>query len=151
LAASSTAPAIIGAVNEGGDTDTTAAIAGAVAGARHGASSLPQSWLETLDDADTLRTLADRLAEETIKIDEEIIDRNFDVPDHTIRCPECEESLVDRTAPQYCPDCGTNVPEEAAYCPGCGGELVRCPACAATLGVSPQFCPACGSRVGGGT
>lgn len=53
--------AIVTAVNRGGDTDTVGAVAGAVAGGRFGASALPDRWLETVEPADTLRDLADRL------------------------------------------------------------------------------------------
>ncbi|UCC71525.1 MAG: ADP-ribosylglycohydrolase family protein [Gemmatimonadota bacterium] len=48
-------------VNAGGDTDTNGAVAGAVLGARFGASAIPERWLERLPDADGLRALADRL------------------------------------------------------------------------------------------
>lgn len=41
---------IIGAVNDGGDADTIAALAGGLAGARWGYSSIPKSWLEKLDE-----------------------------------------------------------------------------------------------------
>jgi len=37
-------------VSLGGDTDTNAAVAGALLGARHGAGTLPGSWLERLQD-----------------------------------------------------------------------------------------------------
>jgi ADP-ribosyl-[dinitrogen reductase] hydrolase len=46
--------AIVAAVNRGGDTDTIGAIAGAVAGARFGASALPGRWLDAIDDVDAL-------------------------------------------------------------------------------------------------
>ena len=49
------------AVNRGGDADTIGAIAGAVAGARFGASSLPDRWLDAIDETDELARLADRL------------------------------------------------------------------------------------------
>ncbi|QDX41167.1 ADP-ribosylglycohydrolase family protein [Salarchaeum sp. JOR-1] len=55
--------AIVTAVNRGGDTDTIGAIAGAVAGARFGASSLPDRWLRTIGEADELETLAEQLVE----------------------------------------------------------------------------------------
>ena len=50
--------AIVTAVNRGGDTDTIGAIAGAVAGARFGASALPERWLATIDERDELESLA---------------------------------------------------------------------------------------------
>jgi len=55
--------AVVAAVNRGGDTDTIGAIAGAVAGARFGASQLPDRWLSAIDEADELETLAAQLVE----------------------------------------------------------------------------------------
>ena len=63
LAAESPEGAIVGAVNEGGDADTIGAIAGAVAGARFGATELPDRWLSTLEGRDEFERLADRLLE----------------------------------------------------------------------------------------
>ncbi|QZP39544.1 ADP-ribosylglycohydrolase family protein [Halobaculum magnesiiphilum] len=62
LVAESAEDAIVTAVNRGGDTDTIGAIAGAVAGARFGASQLPDRWLSVIDETDELETLAERLA-----------------------------------------------------------------------------------------
>ncbi len=42
--------ALIRIVNAGGDTDTNAAVAGAVLGARYGASAIPQRWLGCVPD-----------------------------------------------------------------------------------------------------
>ncbi|MEW6490748.1 MAG: ADP-ribosyl-[dinitrogen reductase] hydrolase [Thermodesulfobacteriota bacterium] len=42
---------LVGVVNQGGDADTTGAIAGAVAGALYGLESLPRPWLGRLDPA----------------------------------------------------------------------------------------------------
>jgi ADP-ribosyl-[dinitrogen reductase] hydrolase len=53
--------AIVRAVNMGDDADTVGAVTGAVAGARFGASALPERWLEQLDEAGELRSLADEL------------------------------------------------------------------------------------------
>lgn len=55
--------AIVDAVNRGGDADTIGAVAGAVAGARFGASGLPDRWLADLDRAGELRRLGRDLAE----------------------------------------------------------------------------------------
>ena len=55
--------AIVTAVNRGGDTDTIGAITGAIAGARYGASDLPEHWLTPLDNRQELTTLAVRLWE----------------------------------------------------------------------------------------
>ncbi len=40
---------LIGTVNQGGDADTTGALAGMLAGARYGIRQIPQRWLEGLD------------------------------------------------------------------------------------------------------
>ena len=61
LLAGSAEEAIVTAVNRGGDTDTIGAIAGAVAGARFGASQLPDRWLRAIDETDELDALARRL------------------------------------------------------------------------------------------
>ena len=53
--------AILRAVNLGDDADTTAAIAGQLAGARFGASVIPELWLELLALRDRIETLADGL------------------------------------------------------------------------------------------
>ena len=55
--------AIVTAVNRGGDTDTIGAIAGAVAGARFGAESLPERWLDALEHHQELNDLAKQLKE----------------------------------------------------------------------------------------
>jgi ADP-ribosyl-[dinitrogen reductase] hydrolase len=57
--------AIVAAVNRGGDADTLGAVAGAVAGARFGASSLPPAWLDAIDETDELRDLARELFQRT--------------------------------------------------------------------------------------
>ncbi|WP_254768407.1 ADP-ribosylglycohydrolase family protein [Salinilacihabitans rarus] len=61
LFAESAEEAIVTAVNRGGDTDTIGAVAGAVAGARFGASTLPDRWLAALDAAEELESLAEQL------------------------------------------------------------------------------------------
>jgi ADP-ribosyl-[dinitrogen reductase] hydrolase len=61
LTAETAEDAIVGAVMMGGDTDTIAAVAGAVAGARFGAEALPDRWIETLGVADELEELATTL------------------------------------------------------------------------------------------
>jgi ADP-ribosylglycohydrolase len=42
----------------GGDTDTNAAVAGALLGARDGEGGLPTDWLERLRDGDAVRAEA---------------------------------------------------------------------------------------------
>ncbi|MGZ9929270.1 ADP-ribosylglycohydrolase family protein [Streptomyces sp. NC-S4] len=67
------AGAVRAAVDLGGDTDTVAAVTGALAGARYGQGAVPEHWTAPLHvplpgfgdrvlDADDLRTLAQRLA-----------------------------------------------------------------------------------------
>ncbi|MEV7441725.1 ADP-ribosylglycohydrolase family protein [Streptomyces sp. NPDC091204] len=67
------ADAVRAAVDLGGDTDTVAAVTGALAGARYGEGAVPESWTAPLHvplprfgervlDADDLRALAQRLA-----------------------------------------------------------------------------------------
>lgn len=48
------------AIRVGGDTDTIAAMAGALAGARHGAAAFPEAWTARLEAADRIRALAAR-------------------------------------------------------------------------------------------
>ena len=48
-------------VNAGGDTDTNAAVAGAVLGARFGASAIPQRWLECIPERERLEAATQAL------------------------------------------------------------------------------------------
>lgn len=50
------------AVRIGGDADTIAAMAGAIAGARFGASAIPERWLAGLEDEGRGRSHVERLA-----------------------------------------------------------------------------------------
>jgi ADP-ribosyl-[dinitrogen reductase] hydrolase len=63
LTAPSSEDAVIDAVMMGGDTDTIAAVTGALAGARFGAEALPERWLSELDVRTELESLADDLFE----------------------------------------------------------------------------------------
>ncbi len=56
--------ALTAAVRCGGDTDTVAAMAGAVAGARLGVEAIPARWLDALEDGPKGRTHVERLCEE---------------------------------------------------------------------------------------
>jgi poly(ADP-ribose) glycohydrolase ARH3 len=62
--------AIVTAVGMGGDTDTIGAMAGALAGARCGASTLPARWMHVLENGphgkDGLTELADRLYDRAV-------------------------------------------------------------------------------------
>jgi ADP-ribosylglycohydrolase len=53
--------AVCSAASAGGDTDTAAAIVGALAGAYHGASAIPRRWLDKLDQRDRLEKTAQGL------------------------------------------------------------------------------------------
>jgi len=55
--------AVLLAVNLGGDADTVGAVAGQIAGARWGASSIPADWLDRLMWRDRIEQLADQLYE----------------------------------------------------------------------------------------
>ena len=48
-------------VSVGGDTDTNAAVAGAVLGARDGVSAIPSEWLDCVPERSRVETLADNL------------------------------------------------------------------------------------------
>lgn len=54
---------VVAAVNLGGDADTTGAVAGSLAGARYGARSIPQRWLNALASQADIVDLADGLFE----------------------------------------------------------------------------------------
>jgi ADP-ribosyl-[dinitrogen reductase] hydrolase len=47
----------------GGDTDTNAAVAGALLGARYGREALPSPWLETLADREAIEAEAEAFAD----------------------------------------------------------------------------------------
>ena len=64
LSADTFEQAIVSAANLGGDADTNAAVAGALAGGRFGASQIPQRWLEPLLARDHISGLATRLLRE---------------------------------------------------------------------------------------
>ena len=53
---------VLKAVNLGRDTDTTAAVAGALAGMWYGAYTIPAGWLDTLAKYDELKALSKRFA-----------------------------------------------------------------------------------------
>ena len=57
--------AILKVVNLGGDTDTTAAICGQIAGAFHGVDGIPESWRQKLVMGEQIQQLADDLLDAT--------------------------------------------------------------------------------------
>jgi len=75
LKASTAEEAITAAVMMGGDTDTLAAVTGAVAGARFGASALPTRWQTALDTADELTATAASLASSAITCPDPVRER----------------------------------------------------------------------------
>lgn len=62
LSTDSLEDAVVAAVMVGDDTDTNAAVTGALAGALYGAEAIPSRWLDALHGRDELVTLAGRLA-----------------------------------------------------------------------------------------
>jgi ADP-ribosyl-[dinitrogen reductase] hydrolase len=56
---------VVGVVNQGGDADTSGAIAGAIAGAYYGPDELPRRWLKRLDRrlVEEIGALSERLVE----------------------------------------------------------------------------------------
>jgi len=52
---------LVAVIQAGGDTDTNGAVAGAILGALHGASAIPDRWTAHIAKADRLISLADRL------------------------------------------------------------------------------------------
>jgi len=57
--------ALIWLANAGGDTDTNAAVAGGLLGARDGEGAIPGRWLAALPELERLRSMAARLVGET--------------------------------------------------------------------------------------
>ena len=53
--------ALRGVIEGGGDTDTNGAVAGAVLGARYGASEIPQRWMGCVPERERIEGLADKL------------------------------------------------------------------------------------------
>ena len=63
LTTSSYCQAVLKSVNLGEDTDTTAALSGALAGLLHGADAIPSAWLEALARRNFLRQAAHKAAQ----------------------------------------------------------------------------------------
>ena len=62
---------VLMAANLGDDADTTAAVAGQLAGAFYGESGIPQQWLEKLTMASDIGQMAEQLATQTTKQSEQ--------------------------------------------------------------------------------
>jgi ADP-ribosyl-[dinitrogen reductase] hydrolase len=56
-------PGVLWAISLGGDTDTNAAVAGALLGCRDGPDSIPERWLAVLHDRERIERAARALAE----------------------------------------------------------------------------------------
>jgi len=54
---------VLYAVSLGGDADTIAAMAGAIAGAYHGEEGLPREWIKKLERAEYIKWLAKKFVE----------------------------------------------------------------------------------------
>jgi ADP-ribosyl-[dinitrogen reductase] hydrolase len=61
LNSSSYAEAVLKAVNLGGDTDTTAAVTGGLAGIYYGVENIPTAWINQIARKDDIIDLAERL------------------------------------------------------------------------------------------
>ena len=55
--------AVLAAVNLGNDTDTTAAVTGALAGAYYGLDDIPVEWLDTLVRREHVEMMVDKFLE----------------------------------------------------------------------------------------
>lgn len=64
LSADDYTSSVVAAVRFGNDTDTTAAVAGGLAGALYGVGSIPAEWREGLRLTDEQRRMIDRFAEQ---------------------------------------------------------------------------------------
>ena len=60
--------ALVAAVSAGGDSDTNGAVAGAVLGARYGASEIPSRWLDCVLERERIDSIADAFADQTFKV-----------------------------------------------------------------------------------
>jgi hypothetical protein len=72
-------------VNQGGDADTTGAIAGAIAGAYYGAAEIPRRWVKKLDKGLVLEI--ERLAERLVEL------APVTLASHAVE-PSCEALLI---------------------------------------------------------
>ena len=54
---------VLAAVNAGGDTDSNAAMVGAILGALHGVSAIPPEWIDDVEEVDEIIIIADQLLE----------------------------------------------------------------------------------------
>jgi ADP-ribosyl-[dinitrogen reductase] hydrolase len=76
---------VVAVVNQGGDADTTGAIAGAIAGAYYGAAEIPRRWVKKLDKGLVLEI--ERLAERLVEL------APVTLASHAVE-PSCEALLI---------------------------------------------------------
>ncbi|GGZ67467.1 ADP-ribosylglycohydrolase family protein [Streptomyces echinoruber] len=67
LAADRVTDALLPAVNHSGDSDSTGSVCGTILGARWGDHGLPHEWLERVEGRDTIASVADDLAAESVR------------------------------------------------------------------------------------
>jgi ADP-ribosyl-[dinitrogen reductase] hydrolase len=58
---------VTAALRLGGDTDTVGALAGAIAGARFGMTSIPSRWLDALENGERGKSYVTALADQLIQ------------------------------------------------------------------------------------
>jgi len=58
---------VLAAVNLGGDTDTTGAVAGGLAGTLYGLQAIPKEWIDAIARHDEILELAEKLADQILK------------------------------------------------------------------------------------
>ena len=78
------------------------------------------------------------------------------------RIKEYEKQIVDIKGVVNCPNCGAEVPKDAAFCATCGSAIVRessteessaeqetrkCPSCGAVVDANAVFCMECGAKI----
>jgi len=110
---------------------------------------------EVLSDADEADVAEE--ADTSFELDEELPTAH-EFAQETAEIEESEtgvESIVPESPPEveapgmleFCPQCGADVPEEAAFCPFCGCRLSpeTCRSCGAEVEPGWRFCAACGS------
>lgn len=77
------AEAVLEAVNLGGDTDTTAAVTGGLAGLRCGITGIPQAWITCLSHSSGVVDLAERFADACL-VHGAGLPRNQNVPNNSL-------------------------------------------------------------------
>lgn len=74
----------------------------------------------------------------------------FMVPSMISRITEAQPQTKTSIESPKCPDCKSNIPEDACFCPFCGHQIMvisQCKSCGKNLSPSAKFCPKCGEKV----